>query len=81
MAELYEFKMPMLGEVMEEGTIGEWFAEIGDEVEKGDEMMAVENDKALLEVESPVDGVIREILVAAGETAPVGAVLAKIELD
>jgi len=81
MSELAEFKMPMLGEVMEQGTIGEWFVEVGGTIEKGDEIMAVENDKALIEVESPFDGVVKEILVAAGETAAVGAVLARIELD
>ena len=81
MSELVNFEMPMLGEVMEEGTIGEWFIEVGDSIEKGDDIMAVENDKALIEVDSPFDGVVKEILVAAGETAAVGAVLARIELD
>jgi pyruvate/2-oxoglutarate dehydrogenase complex dihydrolipoamide acyltransferase (E2) component len=81
MSELVNFEMPMLGEVMEEGTIGEWFVEVGDSIEKGDDIMAVENDKALIEVDSPFDGVVKEILVAAGETAAVGAVLARIELD
>src|SRR5207248_1925475 len=41
-------------------------------------LVEVETDKVNSELESPVDGVVTEILVAEGETAPVGAVLARI---
>jgi len=81
MSKIIDFQMPMLGEVMEQGTIGEWMVEAGDEIEMGDVLLTVENDKALLDVESPVDGVIKEVLCADGETVAVGAVIARIEVE
>ena len=76
-----DFEMPKLGEVMEEGTVSEWFKEPGETVSLGDPLVAVESDKAVLEVESPVDGVLKEILVEVDEKVPVGTVCAKIETD
>lgn len=73
-----EFKMPMLGEVMEEGRILIWHKQEGDRVERGENLLEVETDKASMEVESTVSGVIQKILVAAGETVPVNATLALI---
>ena len=73
-----EFKMPMLGEVMEEGRILVWHKQEGDHVERGENLLEVETDKASMEVESTVSGVIQKILVAAGETVPVNTTLALI---
>jgi pyruvate dehydrogenase E2 component (dihydrolipoamide acetyltransferase) len=73
-----EFKMPMLGEVMEEGRILVWHKQEGDRVERGENLLEVETDKASMEVESTVSGVIQKILVAAGETVPVNTTLALI---
>jgi pyruvate/2-oxoglutarate dehydrogenase complex dihydrolipoamide acyltransferase (E2) component len=73
------FTMPMLGEVMEEGRIVAWRKGVGDRVEKGETIMEVEMDKATMEVESPVSGVVKEILVPEGETVPVNTLLALIE--
>jgi pyruvate dehydrogenase E2 component (dihydrolipoamide acetyltransferase) len=74
-----EFTMPMLGEVMEEGRIVAWHKQIGDKVEKGEIILEVETDKAVMGVESPVTGVLGKILVAEGETVPVNTPLAVIE--
>ena len=74
-----EFKMPMLGEVMEEGRIVVWHKQEGDRVERGENLLEVETDKATMEVESTVSGVLQKILVAAGETVPVNSTLALIE--
>ncbi|MCX6925156.1 MAG: biotin attachment protein [Verrucomicrobia bacterium] len=73
------FTMPMLGEVMEEGRIVAWRKHAGDRVEKGETIIEVEMDKATVEVESPVSGVVKEILVPEGETVPVNTPLALIE--
>lgn len=73
-----EFKMPMLGEVMEEGRILVWHKQEGDRVERGENLLEVETDKASMEVESTVSGEIQKILVAAGETVPVNTTLALI---
>lgn len=74
-----EFKMPMLGEVMEEGKIVTWHKKEGDRVERGENLIEVETDKATMEVESTASGVLQKILVPAGETAAVNATLAIID--
>lgn len=74
-----EFKMPMLGEVMEEGCIVAWLKREGDRVERGEHIMEVETDKATMEVESTASGVLKQILVPAGETVPVNTTLAIID--
>ncbi|MCX6878538.1 MAG: biotin attachment protein [Verrucomicrobia bacterium] len=74
-----EFKMPKLGEVMEEGRIVAWHKQEGERVERGENIIEVETDKATMEVESTVSGVVKKILVVAGETVPVNTTLALIE--
>ncbi len=74
-----EFKMPMLGEVMEEGRIVAWHKQEGDTVERGENIMEVETDKATMEVESTASGVVKQSLVPAGDTVPVNTTLALIE--
>lgn len=74
-----EFSMPMLGEVMEEGCIVAWRKQVGDKVEKGEIIMEVETDKATMDVECPVSGVVKQILVPTGKIVPVNTLLALIE--
>lgn len=71
-----EFTMPKLGHLMEEGMVGRWLKQVGERVEKGDILLEVEMDKAILEVESFVSGTLLKILVEEGETVPVGTPLA-----
>ena len=73
-----EFTMPMLGEVMEEGTLLEWKKKEGDTVKRGEIILEVETDKAVMEIESTTTGVLEKILVQEGETAEVNATLALI---
>ncbi len=74
-----QFQMPMLGEVMEEGLIANWLKQEGDPVERGENILEVETDKALLEVESTASGVLKQILVPVGDTVPINTTLALIE--
>ena len=76
--EVYEITMPKLGESVTEGTIGSWLKQVGDTVAFDDPLFEVSTDKVDSEIPSPYDGVVLEILVAAGETVPVGTVLARI---
>jgi len=64
---------------MTEGTVVSWKKAAGETVKKGEVLLEVETDKAVAEIESPVSGVLREILVPAGQTVPVGTPLALIE--
>lgn len=59
------FPMPQLGSTMEEGTIVKWHRGEGDPVRKGETLLEIETDKATMEVESPIDGVVRKLLFPA----------------
>ncbi|MBE3564930.1 MAG: DUF2118 domain-containing protein [Thermogemmatispora sp.] len=67
--------MPKWGLTMEEGTIVEWMVGEGDTVQKGDVLAVVETEKTSVELTSPFSGVVARVLVADGETVPVGTPL------
>ncbi|HEX8939735.1 MAG TPA: dihydrolipoamide acetyltransferase family protein [Candidatus Limnocylindrales bacterium] len=71
--------MPQLGESVAEGTIGKWLKKPGDHVAKYEPLLEVITDKVNAEVPSPVEGVLREILVEEGQTVPNNAEIAVIE--
>ena len=73
--------MPQLGETVAEGTVTTWFKAVGDTVAVGEVLFEVSTDKVDTEVPSTAAGVLREILVAEGETVPVGAALAVVGDD
>jgi len=70
--------MPQLGETVAEGKITKWFKAAGEPVKPGDNLFEIETDKVSMEVPSTTTGVLAEIRVAAGEVAPVGAVVGVI---
>lgn len=70
--------MPMLGQMMTEGTITKWLRREGDQVRKGEPLFEVETDKVTLEVESPHSGVLR-ILTEENQTVAVGEPVGVIE--
>ena len=71
--------LPKWGMTMQEAVVGEWLVAVGDEVSEGQPLVTVESDKVDADVESPGSGVVAEILVPAGETAEVGAVIARLQ--
>jgi pyruvate dehydrogenase E2 component (dihydrolipoamide acetyltransferase) len=70
--------MPQLGETVAEGKITKWFKSAGEPVKPGDNLFEIETDKVSMEVPSTTAGVLSEIRVAAGDVAPVGAIVAII---
>src|SRR6478736_10190288 len=70
--------MPKLGETVTEGELTNWLKQVGDVVEFDDPLFEVSTDKVDSEIPSPYDGVIAEILVAAGGVVPVGTPLVRI---
>ena len=78
---MIEFRMPSLGADMEEGTLLEWRVGPGDRVRRGDVVALVDTEKAEIEVECWDEGTVEKIVVAVGETVPVGAVLAVLRAD
>lgn len=70
--------LPPLSETMIDGLIVRWNKREGDAVEEGEPLYDVDTDKATVEVSAPAAGIIRRILVPAGDTVPIGALLAVI---
>ncbi len=70
--------MPKLGFDMQEGTFVNWVKKVGDEVKSGDVIAEIETDKATVEVEAYVSGVLRKTLVNPGDIVAVGAPIAVI---
>lgn len=74
-----EIKLPQLGESIHEGTIAKWLKKPGDRIDKYEPLVEITTDKVNVEMPSPVAGVLKELLVAEGETRPVGSAIALIE--
>src|SRR2546428_3451125 len=70
--------MPKLSEAMETGKIIKWLKKEGDRIQGGDILAEIETDKADVEMEAFGAGVLRKILVSAGEKAPVGTLIGVI---
>jgi len=71
--------MPQLGETVTEGTVANWKKKVGDKVAADEIILDIETDKVSMEIPSPGDGFITQILVPEGTTVPVGTVLAVVE--
>lgn len=71
----FQFRLPDIGEGIHEGEIVKWFVKPGDKVQEDDVLCEVQNDKAVVEIPSPVAGTVEEILVEEGTVAVVGDVL------
>jgi 2-oxoglutarate dehydrogenase E2 component (dihydrolipoamide succinyltransferase) len=74
-----EVKVPVLGESITEGTLGQWLKKPGDSVKVDEAIASLETDKVAIEVNAPVAGVIGALVVNEGDTVEVGAVIATIE--
>src|SRR5258708_2459077 len=72
------FKLPLLGQTMQEGPILKWHKQEGDRVEGWETLLEVETDKVNMEVDPQVSGVLRKILAPEGATVAVGAPIAII---
>ena len=70
--------MPRLGMTMEEGVVVEWLVSPGGLVERGAPLLVIESEKAEVEIEATISGVLRHIFVEPGETVPCGTLLAAI---
>jgi pyruvate dehydrogenase E2 component (dihydrolipoamide acetyltransferase) len=70
--------MPKLSPTMEEGQLSRWLKNEGDKVSVGEGLAEIDTDKATMEAQALATGVLRKILVPAGETVPLGAIIAII---
>jgi 2-oxoisovalerate dehydrogenase E2 component (dihydrolipoyl transacylase) len=77
----YVFRLPDIGEGIAEAEIVAWHVKVGDRIEEDSPLADMMTDKATVEMESPVTGVIREVAGEVGEAVAIGAPLVVIEIE
>ncbi|HEU4969180.1 dihydrolipoamide acetyltransferase family protein [Sphingomonas sp.] len=78
---LFTFRLPDIGEGIAEAEIVAWHVKVGDRVEEDGKLADLMTDKATVEMESPVAGVVREVAGEVGDTIAIGSALAVIETE
>src|SRR5215218_9665841 len=78
--QVVEVGMPRLSDSMEEATVLSWLKQPGDDVRRGEPLVEVETDKATVVYEAEVNGVLEEIVVGNGESAALGALIARLRV-
>jgi 2-oxoglutarate dehydrogenase E2 component (dihydrolipoamide succinyltransferase) len=76
---MLDIVVPVMGESVAEGSIGSWTKKAGDAVKKDEVLVEIETDKVALEIISPADGVLAEVLSGDGDTVTPGMVIARVE--
>ncbi len=74
-------ELPQVGESVTEAVIGKWLKQPGDAIEKFDALVEVVTDKVSMEFPAPHTGTLKSIVAAEGDTVPMGAVIAEMEVD
>ena len=75
---LTDVAVPTMGESVAEGTLSTFLKKVGDSVKKDETIAEIETDKVALEVPSPADGVITELVASEGDGVTPGSVIARI---
>jgi 2-oxoisovalerate dehydrogenase E2 component (dihydrolipoyl transacylase) len=78
---LFTFRLPDIGEGIAEAEIVAWHVKVGDRIEEDGKLADLMTDKATVEMESPVAGIVREVAGEAGDTIAIGSALAVIETE
>lgn len=76
---LLEVKVPQLSESVAEATLLQWHKKVGQAVKRDENLIDVETDKVVLELPSPGDGVLTQIIKADGSTVVAGETIAMID--
>lgn len=74
-----EVKVPALPESVADATVASWHKKVGDFVKRDENLLDLETDKVVLEVPSPADGILTELLVSQGTVVKAFELLAKLE--
>lgn len=77
----FTFRLPDIGEGIAEAEIVAWHVKIGDRVEEDQQVADMMTDKATVEMESPVSGVVVELAGEVGDQVPIGSALMVIEVE
>jgi 2-oxoisovalerate dehydrogenase E2 component (dihydrolipoyl transacylase) len=76
-----KIELPQVGESVTEAIVGRWLKQVGDRVEKYAPLVEIVTDKVNMEFPSPESGVLSSILVEEGQTVPMGAVIAEMDVE
>src|SRR6201982_1018473 len=79
MESVIEFKLPALGENIDQGDLVRLMVSPGATVSEGQSVMELETDKAVVEVPSSVSGTVKEVLVKEGDKLKVGQVIFTVD--
>ena len=60
--------MPQMGESIAEGTVVRWLKQVGEIIERDENLLEISTDKVDAEIPSPVSGTVVEIIATAGQT-------------
>lgn len=74
-----EVKVPMLPESVADATVATWHKKVGDAVARDENLLDLETDKVMLEVPAPAAGILKEIIVPAGQVVNANEIIAIIE--
>jgi len=77
----FEFRLPDIGEGISEAEIVAWHVAVGDRIEEDQQIADMMTDKATVEMESPVSGIVKELAGDVGDQIPIGSTLVVIETD
>ena len=77
----FTFKLPDIGEGISEAEIVAWHVAVGDRIEEDQQIADMMTDKATVEMESPVSGIVVELAGEVGDQVSIGAALVVIETD
>jgi len=80
-AERFRFRLPDVGEGLEEAEVVSWKVSVGQVVHVNDVLVEIETAKSLVELPSPVAGTVAELLVEEGTTVEVGEPIIGIDLE
>ncbi|KQS03987.1 branched-chain alpha-keto acid dehydrogenase subunit E2 [Sphingomonas sp. Leaf357] len=77
----FTFKLPDIGEGISEAEIVAWHVAVGDRIEEDQQIADMMTDKATVEMESPVSGIVVELAGEVGDQVSIGAALVVIETE
>ncbi len=78
---IIDITVPDLGESINEVEIGEWLVKIGDNVAMDEPLVAIESEKATVELPAPQSGVLVEIVKQQGEAVGIGELIGRIDAE
>lgn len=76
---LVDIRIPEIGEGVTEATVVQWLRSPGEAVKKGEVVVEIMTDKVSMEIDSPANGVLSEVLHGADDEVKIGTVIGRIE--